>query len=168
MLSDTFIVNRMTNELSWELTEQIGTTYNDKIVADSRIARWDAAFDAISEKPLFGYGTHSEKDVLAHFYKLNGLDSAYHNRYDAHNIYLSYLLEYGIFGLLIFLLWLISNLFLAIKSRNFIYFLLFFMVGVVGCFESYLKNNAAITFVAFFGSVLLFSSFTKEIKNGSL
>ncbi|WP_417559198.1 O-antigen ligase family protein [Mesoflavibacter zeaxanthinifaciens] len=168
IFSNTFIVSRLTNELQWELTDQVDTSYNDKLVADSRIARWQSAIEAISQKPIFGYGTHSEKDLLATYYKRDGLLVSYNNRYDAHNIYLSFMLEYGIFGLFVLLAYLLSNLYFAIKMRNIHYFLLFFTICVVGCFESYLKNNAAITFIAFFGSVFLISYFPRKLKKEEL
>ncbi|WP_246516177.1 O-antigen ligase family protein [Aequorivita echinoideorum] len=158
-LSNTFIISRITDELSWELTDQVGTAYNEKVDSDSRIARWKSGLEAFNEKPVFGYGTHSEKDLLARYYKKNGLLTALKNRYDSHNIYLSFALEFGMFGLLILLFYLFSNLFFALKSKNFIYFLLFSMVVTICCFESYLKNNAAITFVAMFGTVLFFLNF---------
>ncbi|WP_271423727.1 O-antigen ligase family protein [Aequorivita sinensis] len=163
-LSNTYIFTRLTNELQWELTEQVDTSYNDKLVADSRIARWQSTLEAIGEKPIFGYGTHTEKDVLEGYYKKNGLQVSFKNRYDSHNIYLSFMLEYGVFGLSFLLLYLLSNLYISLKNRNVQYFLLIFMVCVIGLFESYLKNNPAITFVAFFGSVFLFSSFPEKLK----
>ncbi len=165
ILSDTFIISRLTSELKWELTDQIDSSYSYKkgLVADSRIPRWQSAIDAIAQKPVFGYGTHSEKDILAIYYKKNGLEVSLKNRYDAHNIYLSFMLEYGILGLCILLFYLFSNLYLSIKARNVHFFLLFLMICIVGCFESYLKNNAAITFVAFFSSVLLFSVIPQKL-----
>src|SRR5690606_32256364 len=63
LFSNTFIYTRLTNELQWELTDQVDTAYNAKLVADSRIARWQSAIEAISQKPIFGYGTHSEKNI---------------------------------------------------------------------------------------------------------
>jgi len=118
LFSNTFIYTRLTNELQWELTDQVDTAYNAKLVADSRIARWQSAIEAISQKPIFGYGTHSEKNILARYYKKNGLFVSYNNRYDAHNIYLSFMIEYGIFGLLILLFYLFYNLYLSVKTRN--------------------------------------------------
>jgi O-antigen ligase len=164
VFSDTFIVTRLTSELQWELSDQVDTNYNKKITADSRIARWQSAVEAISEKPIIGYGTLSEKDVLEGYFKKNGLAISYNNRYDAHNIYLSFLIEYGFFGVAILLLFLFSNLYLSLKTRNIQYFLLFAMVCVIGLFESYLKNNAAVTFVALFGSAMLFSVFPEKLQ----
>ena len=166
-LSNTFIFSRLTNELKWELTDQVNTSYNTKeIAADSRIARWDAALQAISERPIFGYGTYTEKETLANFYLKNNLMVSYNNRYDAHNLYLSFAVEYGIVGLALFLFFLISNLLFAIRARDLEFFFLFFMIAAISCFESYLQNNAAITFVALFGTVMFFSNLPNSKKNG--
>lgn len=164
LLSNTFIASRFTNELQWELSDQVDTSYNNKIAADSRVARWEVALEAISENVYFGHGSYTEKNILADYYKKHGMMISYTNRYDAHNLYLSFMVEFGIFGLLILLFFLFSNIYFSIKSRDPEYFLLFFMICIISCFESYLKNNAAITFVAFFGSVLLFSNYFPASK----
>ena len=52
----------------------------------------------------------------------------------------------------------------SLKFRDLEYFMFFCMICMIGIFESYLKNNAAITFVAFFGSVFLFSNQQNEIS----
>lgn len=165
-LSKTFIFSRFTNELQWELTDQVNTTYNTKeIAADSRIARWEAALEAIGYHPVFGYGTYTEKNVLADFYLKNDLTVSYKNRYDAHNMYLSFAVEYGIIGLILFLFFLFSNLLFAVRYRDVEFFFLLFMIAVISCFESYLQNNAAITFVALFGTVFLFSNMPTSEKD---
>ena len=162
-LSDTFIFSRLTTELQWELTDQVNTSYGTKeITADSRIARWEAALEAFGHKPIYGYGTLTEKDILADFYLKNNLIVSYNNRYDAHNLYLSFAVEYGIIGVLLFLFYIISNLVIAIKWRDVEFIFLLFMIGTISCFESYLQNNAAITFVALFGSVLLFYNISSK------
>lgn len=165
-LSQTFVVERFANELKWELSDQVNTTYNKKTAADSRIARWEQALKAISDKPAFGHGTYTEKETLANLYLKNGLNVSYINRYDAHNMYLSFGVEYGMIGIFMFLFFLISNFILSIKYRDLEYFYLFFMVGVLSCFESYLQNNAGITFIAFFSTVLIFSNRLPILKTG--
>lgn len=157
ILPKTFIFSRFTNELQWELTDQVNTTYNTKeIAADSRIARWEAALEAIGQNPILGYGTYREKDILGDFYLKNNLIVSYNNRYDAHNMYLSLAVEYGVVGVIFFLFFLFSSLYFAIRYRDIEFFFLIFMVLIISCFESYIGNNAAITFIAFFGTVFLF------------
>tara|TARA_B110000046_G_scaffold111743_1_gene118944 strand:+ start:10659 stop:11927 length:1269 start_codon:yes stop_codon:yes gene_type:complete len=162
--SQTFIFYRFTHELAWETSEQINTMYNSKNSGDSRIARWNSALKVIKRKPFIGYGTNTEKDVLANQYKMDGLEKSHTFRYDAHNLYLSYTIEYGIIGLLVLLFYLFSNIFLAIKSRNLEYFVFFSVIGVICVFESYLKNNAGITFVAFFSAILYFTKDDNQIS----
>lgn len=158
ILSNTFIFSRFSKELEWELTDQVNTSYNTKnIGADSRIARWEAALQAISERPIIGSGTYTEKDILGTYYLKNDLMVSYKNRYDAHNMYLSMAVEYGIIGVLLFIFYLGSNFWFAIKYRDVEFSFLIFMVGVISCFESYIGNNAAITFIALFGTVFFFS-----------
>lgn len=165
LLSDTFIASRFTSELEWELSDQVDTTYNNKITADSRIARWDSALEVIGEKLFFGHGSYTEKDILAESYKKNGMMVSYTNRYDAHNLYLSFMVEFGIFGLVVLLFFLFSNIYFSLKYKDPAYFLLFFIICVISCFESYLKNNAAITFVVLFGGVFLYVNyFSKSNK----
>lgn len=159
VLSGTFIASRFNKELDWELSEQVGTSYNNKLNADSRVARWKLAVEAFAQKPVLGYGTYMEKEVLAEYYLENNLLTSYNSKYDSHNIYLSFMIDYGIIGLLLLLFFLGTNIFLAIRTENLLYFFLFFMVCAIGCFESYLKNNAAITFVAFFASTFLFLNY---------
>ena len=154
LLSETFIVTRMTKELSWELSDQKNSNYNLNIKADSRIARWKSAVQVIKEKPLFGYGTKMEKTVLNRQFIEDGLLLSAKNRYDSHNMYLSVSLEYGSIGLLLFLGYLMVNLYYSFLKRHTLAIFFFVIVMVVCFFENYLALNAGITFVALFGSVL--------------
>tara|TARA_Y100000385_G_scaffold279822_1_gene329968 strand:+ start:169 stop:1482 length:1314 start_codon:yes stop_codon:yes gene_type:complete len=166
-LSKTFIYSRLTKELTWELSDQKQTKFNSKVESDSRISRWNSAIKVIKKRPIFGYGTYTEKNILTYQYKIDGLLTSYNKQYDSHNIYLSYLIDYGIVGFVFLIFYLGSNIFLAIKSKNFEYFVFFCMIGVICIFESYLKNNAAITFVAFFGTILLFTNPIKTVNDKS-
>lgn len=157
ILSDSFIETRLHEELQWELSDQRGTGYNESIIGDSRIPRWKAALEVIKEKPIWGYGTYMEKKELAEQYQKDGLWSSLKNRYDAHNMYLSYTIEYGIIGFLLYLLFLGSNAVIALKNGDFLYSFFVLMVAAISIFESYLSNNAGITFVALFMTVYLIS-----------
>ncbi len=71
----------------------------------ARINFWRASFDAIKQKPLFGYGLDNQGEVLIKYYQkdwgiFNNVNS-YPNR--AHNLFLDILLTRGIFGLIIYL-----------------------------------------------------------------
>ncbi|MGK0448338.1 MAG: O-antigen ligase [Polaribacter sp.] len=154
LLSETFIVTRMTKELSWELSDQKDSNYNLNTKADSRIARWKSAVQVIKEKPIFGYGTKMEKTVLNKQFIEDGLLSSAKKRYDSHNMYLSVSLEYGALGLLLFLIYLMTNLYYAVLKKRALTIFFFVIITVVCLFENYLALNAGITFVGLFGSVL--------------
>ena len=163
-ISKTFIYSRFTKELSWELSDQVDTKYNSKIHADSRVARWKSGLKVIEQKPIFGYGTRTEKDILALQYKIDGLENSYRLKYDSHNLFLTYTIEFGIIGLLVLCFYFISNVYLSFKSKNIEYFVFIYMIITICIFESFLKNNAGITFVAFFSSILYFTKDYNQIS----
>ncbi len=70
-----------------------------------RISFWQASWDAIKQRPLFGYGLDNQGEVLIKYYQkdwgiFNNVNS-YPNR--AHNLFLDILLTRGIFGLVTYL-----------------------------------------------------------------
>ncbi|HZW78774.1 MAG TPA: O-antigen ligase family protein [Flavobacteriaceae bacterium] len=160
-LSESFIETRLNEELQWELSNQKDTGYNREMIGDSRIPRWHAAMRVISKQPVFGHGTYMEKKVLANQYEKDKLWSSLKNRYDAHNMYLSFGIEYGIIGVLLYLFFLISNFYYAVKNKDLLFFFFVTMVATISIFESYLLNNAGITYVALFMTVFLYSNLFK-------
>jgi O-antigen ligase len=163
-ISNTFIYSRLTKELSWELSDQVDTKYNSKTHADSRIVRWKSGLKVIERKPIFGYGTRTEKGILAVQYKKDGLENSYKLKYDSHNLFLTYTIEFGMIGLLVLCFYLFTNVFLSIKYKNIEYFIFFNMIIIICVFESFLKNNAGITFVAFFSAIFYFTKDYNQIS----
>ena len=154
----TYMYSRFSQELVWDLTPNINTSYNGKYKADSRLARWEAAFSAIKERPAFGYGSAMEKEILHERFQENGLDFAATNYYDSHNQYLSITIEFGIIGLCLFLFYLFSNLYFSFQNKDKVSLFFFASLILVGLFENLFKNNAGIIFVAFYSNVFLFSN----------
>ena len=154
----TYMYSRFSQELVWDLTPNINTAYNGKYKADSRIARWEAAFSAIKERPIFGYGSAMEKKVLHESFQKNGLNFAATNNYDSHNQYLSIWIEFGLIGLCLFLFYLFSNVYFSFKNKDKVSFFFFASLVLVGLFENLFKNNAGIIFIAFFSNIFLFSN----------
>jgi O-antigen ligase len=154
----TYMYSRFSQELVWDLTPNINTSYNGKYKADSRIARWESAFSAIKERPTFGYGSAMEKEILHERFQENGLNFAANNYYDSHNQYLSITIEFGIIGLCLFLFYLFSNLYFSFQNKDKVSLFFFASLILVGLFENLFKNNAGIIFVAFFSNVFLFSN----------
>jgi len=154
----TYMYSRFSQELVWDLTPNINTSYNGKYKADSRIARWESAFSAIKERPTFGYGSAMEKEILHKRFQENGLNFAATNYYDSHNQYLSITIEFGLIGLSLFLFYLFSNFYFSFQNKDKVSLFFFASLILVGLFENLFKNNAGIIFVAFFSNVFLFSN----------
>lgn len=158
LFGKTYLFESITKEAVWELSYNAEETYNSKTLGDSRVARWDAALELIYEKPLLGYGVGTEKKILVEKYKEKGLFIAASNRYDAHNQFISYTIESGILGLFIFIFYIGSNLIFSFKSKDLIASFFFISLIFISLVENFFNNNAGITFIAFFGTVFLFSS----------
>jgi O-antigen ligase len=154
----TYMYSRFSQELVWDLTPNINTSYNGKYKADSRIARWEAAFSAIKERPTFGYGSAMEKEILHERFQESGLNFAATNYYDSHNQYLSIAIEFGLIGLSLFLFYLFSNFYFSFQNNDKVSLFFFASLMLVGLFENLFKNNAGIIFITFFSNVFLFSN----------
>lgn len=166
-IENTYIYDRLTNELEWELTNQIDTKFNSKISSDSRMARWIVSIKAIKEKAILGRGTDSEKQALAEAFDENGLTTAANMRYDAHNQFLSFGIEFGILGITLFIIYLSTSFFYAYKSNKKLLFILFFVSILATCVtENLFKNNAGILFIAFFAN--LFTIYTIKNRNETI
>lgn len=160
-LNKTYLLSRFSQELIWDLTPNVNTAYNGKFKADSRIVRWETAFSVIKEKPFLGYGSAMEKKILHDAFLKNNLNFAANNNYDSHNQFLSFGIEYGIIGLLLFLFYLFSNMYFSFQSRDVIAVFFCFSLLAISVVENVFKNNAGIIFIAFFSNLFLFSNTKK-------
>ena len=155
---NSFISNRFFEKIEDEIKLSsflhADTTYNPMSGGETRADRWYCAVELIKEKPLFGYGTGSEKDVLMKKYEKYNLQNAIVNNYDAHNQYLAYGIKTGIFVMIFFTLSLLYSIYISIKNKNFLY-LSFILLFAITCFtENVLESNKGIFFYAFFNSLL--------------
>ncbi len=72
---------------------------------DDRLAFWDAHWQMIKERPIFGHGMHLHYAYRKPYYELIGLKD-FLKQYEAHNQYLQIWANSGLIGLLVFLYWL--------------------------------------------------------------
>lgn len=165
LVKETYIYTSLTKETLWELTFNVNEKYNSDTLGDSRVARWDAAMGLIAEHPFIGYGVGNEKDVLETVYLKGGMATSAKNRYDAHNLFIGYAIEIGLIGSLLLVFYLISALVIFSKSKKLMCFLFFLSVLGMCLIEDYLNNNAAITFLAFFGNLILFQTWVTKAKD---
>lgn len=155
MIKNTYIYDRLTTELVWELTNQVNTKYNYFNNSDSRMARWIVTSEVIAEKPIFGWGTGVEKEVLGKAFRAKNLNAAADEKYDAHNQFLSFGVEFGFVGLVLFLCYLIASFVCAYKNDKNLFSICFFiLILIVSTTENIFKNNSGILFIVFFGNII--------------
>ena len=160
----TYIYESLTKEALWDLSFNVGEKYNSKTLGDSRLARWSVAVDLIREKPFFGYGLGKEKDILEMGFQNQNMIVAAQNRYDAHNQFLGYSIELGLFGLAALLYYFFTSAWVFYKSQNVIYLLFIINVFAICLFEDYLNNNAGVIFVAFYANLFLLTELLAKPK----
>jgi O-antigen ligase len=154
-LKNTYLSQRFSKELAWELSNEIGTKYNSKNSGDSRVARWSLAIDLIKDKPIFGYGVSKETKILNTAFIENEMITSAKMEYNAHNQFITTTLESGFIGLFFLLYYFSHNLYVAISKKDNLFLIFLLSIFVICLIESYFKRNAGITFVSFFTTLLL-------------
>ncbi len=123
---------------------------NDYHQINFRLKLWPTAIGLIEERPFFGYGAGTEKDLIhaemkAQNYKLH--------KVHAHNQFLSITIQYGIYGLSVFMFILISIFLKAIRHLE--YSLIFFLILTSMITDSYFDVQQGIFYFVLFGSIIL-------------
>jgi len=157
-LANFYLLQRFSIELAWDTdVENTEAEINNRIADDSRIARWTAIWQTIEEKPIFGYGTGSEKGMLEKTYSENGLTVSLERMYNTHNQFLFYMLENGILGLILFLAYFIANIIAAIKRKDML--IISFIIGIliIFMFENYMYRSMGYLTIALFLSFMRIS-----------
>lgn len=157
----TYAYTRVVNETFWELKYNVNKEYNSAGKGDSRVARWHAAVNVISEKPFLGYGVSKETLTLVDEYKSLGLHASEKSKYNAHNQFLGFFIEGGVLSFFLLLFFFFFNMFKVFKQKNILGFFFFLSVFVVCLIENYLIRNAAVIFISFFSTCFLFINYNK-------
>jgi O-antigen ligase len=154
---------RYVSDLENDLSENAVTPDLSK----TRVERWNLELGLISKSPFIGYGSGSEKYILKDKYFEKKFYVSYLLELNSHNQYLSFLINTGVFGLLLYLYILYFGFAAAIKNRNFLFVSLLILITIVSISENILDVNKGIFFYSFFFSFFLLGS-TKENVSSSL
>ncbi|MEO8943985.1 MAG: O-antigen ligase family protein [Ginsengibacter sp.] len=123
--------------------------------SESRMKRWEMEIGIIKQSPVIGYGNGSEKYLLKENYFKNKYYKSYLLELNAHNQYLSFLINSGIIGLLVYLSVLYYGFSIAIKQKYFILFSFLILITIVSMAENILDVNKGVFFYSFFYSLLI-------------
>ena len=152
----TYVYNKLVNGTVWELNENIGTHNTDtNATSDSRMSRWIVGWELVKEKPFFGYGSGMENEMLLQKFKENNMKLSIEKGYNSHNQFLGFLIRFGIMGALVLLVYLGSNIFIAFKNRDLVYFSFVLFIGMIFLIENYLDRNMGINSIVLLGSIFL-------------
>jgi O-antigen ligase len=88
-------------------------------VEQGRLLLWEDAIDLIRKRPIFGYGTGSNRQVLLEKFKKVGHTLFLEKRYNVHNTYLELLLQGGIPLLITFLGMLMALFYKSFRQRDY-------------------------------------------------
>jgi len=130
------------------LPSDIRERYSDQIRIDLR----NTAISAIKEKPIFGWGTWQQRDLILCEERAQslGIDKP-HSQWHFHNLYLDTMVQFGIVGILV-LMWLIFGIFWIATSKRHFLLLSFAMMYIMAFFfENVLHSSRwIVTFMFWF------------------
>jgi O-antigen ligase len=133
------------------------TIQNNTPEEQGRLLLWEDAVELIKKKPLFGYGTGSNKIILQEKYQEKGHILFLNKKYNSHNTYLDLLLIGGIPLLCVYLFILGAIFTRGIKDKDFVLISFFLIISITGLTETIFRAQG-IVFFAFFYCFLLSGS----------
>jgi O-antigen ligase len=146
-----------------ELKNDLTTTSLKNEDLEPRAKRWEFVMELINHKPIFGYGSGTEKRILKDIYFENRYYNSFLNGLNAHNEYLSIWLKTGAFALGFFLASLLYALILAWKRKDVLFASFMLCCCIVSFSENIFDVSKGIFFYAIFYSLFIFS--IKEAKD---
>jgi O-antigen ligase len=143
-------------EVIWEIDRyRMGYSPNDKSVVQ-RYLYLDAGWKIARKNLLFGVGNGDVKQEFKKYYETTASPLKEKWRRRAHNQFLTFLISFGIPGLILCLSALVGPLYLARRQRSFLAIGFFILVMLSMLNEDTLETSAGATFVAFFYALFVF------------
>jgi O-antigen ligase len=131
---------------------------------NGRFDRWSTAVELIRKAPIFGTGSGSELILLRNLYFEKKMYVSYLLSLNAHNQYLSFLINSGFVGLLVYLSTIGWGLWRSIRNRDILSFSFMLLLVVVSLSEDLLDVNKGIFFYAFFFPFFALSSKSRNVE----
>jgi O-antigen ligase len=131
-------------------------------LTESRWRRWELEWQLFIKSPLTGYGTGSEKYILRDKFYDNKFYRAFLLGLNAHNQYLSIMLNEGVIGLFFFLGILVYSFSIAFNGKDFLLCCFLLILSVVSVSENVLGVSKGVMFYSFFFSFFLLTQKPSE------
>lgn len=120
-----------------------------------RYYHFNTALDILTNHWFLGVGTGDVQDKFYAYYEKNNTPLQKENQNRAHNQVLTFWLTFGVFGLILILLYLILPLFYFKREANFLVPVFLALAFLTFMMEDMLETQAGVTFFAFFYNLLL-------------
>lgn len=143
-------------EVIWEIDRyRLGDDPNEKSIVQ-RYLYLDAGWKIARENLVFGVGNGDVQQVFNKYYE--SIDSPLKERWRrrAHNQFLTFLIAFGIIGLIISLVALVAPLFLTGRQHSFLAVGFFILMLLSMINEDTLETSVGAAFVAFFYTLFVF------------
>ena len=164
-ISQSYIGLRLKNIYRFEISTESEESFNSRSKSNPRMARYVSALKVIQEKPFFGHGTADEYPNLKKQFEKDGLQYAAQQNYNSHNLYIGYAIRFGFFGVLVLIFFIIANANLALREKEFDYFLFILIIACVNLVENYFDRNFGITFSALMFTIMSYQLLLKRESN---
>ncbi|WP_421808351.1 O-antigen ligase family protein [Flagellimonas sp.] len=123
-------------------------------------------YHLIQDGNLFtGYGPADTQDNLDYYLYSYNLGPNWYENFNVHNQYIHLAINYGIFVLVFFLIYLFKAYNLTIKARNYVHLTFLMICTFVFLFEVVLIRNKGIIFFYFFNILFITNSIGLETSN---
>jgi O-antigen ligase len=161
-----FNINTYRERYMVELRADLSNSNQDIDVIEPRVVRWQSAFRLIGQSPVFGFGNGSETPILKEQYFKDKHYDSYLNNLNAHNQYISFLLQEGVIGFMIYVSVLLLGMKRAWIHKNFIFMSFLIIIVIVSFSENILDSNKGVFFFSFFLSLFLIPDNIRFVRTG--
>lgn len=115
-LSGFFVFRESLQNVQFEPVRRIANIGVDDATTSSRLFVWENTLSRALERPFTGYGAEHIDYVYNQFYNAGDIVEQWFDR--SHNLYLDYFVQYGVLGLVLFLLFVAGLFRFALKTRR--------------------------------------------------
>lgn len=121
----------------------------------TRVSIWKSAIELSIKNLPFGVGSSDSKTELVKYYKKTNQRFLAKYEFPTHNQYIDFLLKYGILGLLVVLLYILTIGYVGFKTKNSIIIFFFFLFFTSNCTDDFLIRFDGIAFSGFWFSIFV-------------
>lgn len=136
---------------------------------NTRLELWKSlSKNLIVQNPFLGLGVGNHQQEYIKIYAMEGLTSAYDNKYNAHNQYIDITIQQGLIGLLVLILLSVSLIKWSFIFNDKLLFAYVLLILLIFCTESFLHRQKGIISFTFFTCALIHNNLIKKTNNSSL